>query len=269
MVTIPVFGFGLAILCNRIFVLSDIFKRNTLWPGYSYILLILIVGPWDKQIQLIFHGIIGLLILNEIFKLQYNQDGRSNCFNVGLFIGIASILDNTFIILVPFLLLALRNLRPLVFKEYIIYFIGITTPFYFLFAYSFLSEDYSIWNNLLDFNYWFILPESIDIVIWFKWAFALFFYVLILFACFIVFKALPVQKRRIITALFYLTAAINIVAIANGFEGSIIFYLAPIFAFFSTMLMLRYSNLPRIELIHIIFVAAIIGIHLTSKFLFI
>ncbi len=263
---IPIICLLLSVFYNRVFIISDTFERATLWPGYMFVLITFSILHQVTAFQTFCHGVLGLLILYNILKIQYNSKAGKNCYNLGLYIGLAFILDGEMILMVPFLLYAISHLKPLNFKEYALYILGILSPLYFLYAYSFLLNDYSVWNSLLPYSEWFQFNFMLDIWAWAKWGLVIITILLTLFVSFIQFNSHPVYIRRLSVTLLHIIGATILVAMISGFSGFLIFYLAPAFAFFATMLMLKYSNRRQQEVIHIIFVTLIVSIQLISNF---
>lgn len=260
----PIIALLLAFFCNRIFVVADTFERSTLWPGYLYALIVLCLANQSTGIESLIHGAIGILIVYNLTQIQYNYSALKQSFNVGFLITAAALFDNELMLAIPFLLYGLTNLKPLSFREYLLYLIGIATPVYFLLAYCFLIDDLSFWQQLIDFSTWFSFNKEADVWFWIQWGFALVMMVTALFLVFLRYNSLPVYIRRLASALVYFVGALVVIVMVSGFGGYLVFYLAPAFAFFSTLLMLNNSNQRRSELIHFIFVIAIVAIQILS-----
>lgn len=250
--------FTLSLLANRIFVISDVFNRNTLWPGHNYLLLIILAGLHAGFAGVIAHGLAGLLILNELISVQYNKDARIHCFNIGFCIGVASCFESGVLVSTPFLIMAIRNLKPMNLKDYVLFLLGIGLPFYFLFGYSVLSEQYTFWDTLLPVNSWFAMPEKLTAKHLSTLLLCAVAILPALATTFLQYNSLTVRNRRIATALFYMTAGGIAMALAGGQRTMAIYYIAPAFAWFASFLMLRYSNRSLLETIHFIFVGAVL-----------
>ncbi|MEM7161174.1 MAG: hypothetical protein AAF487_01925 [Bacteroidota bacterium] len=83
------------------------------------------------------------LSLNRIFSINKNTDtAYSNCFDAGLFVGMASFLVFPFILFLPFIWLSVLNLKNLGFKELLWSIIGFCSPYFILFMLSILFD----WN---------------------------------------------------------------------------------------------------------------------------
>jgi len=256
----------LSALCNRIFVAADVFSHNTLWPGQIFILMLL-MGFMDNSLILVLaHGLLGVLLVYEMLTLQFNQDARNHCFQIGLYLGIASLFSTPMILMAPFLLLSLRQLKPLNLREYIMFLLAIGLLFYFVWAYAFLTDDYSVWSQLFSIEKWFVLPSDMNWQDWMKWGVIFVAGISLSFSILSRFNSLTVRMRRLASATIYLLLGSVVVAYASGFSTEILFYVAPALALFATMFMLRYSNKSTLEVIHLIFVGIIVAVIFISGF---
>lgn len=265
---IPIIAFLLSFLINRVFINSDTFNRNTLWPGYLFVLFVVAMLNQFTVIDLVTHGVIGIILVSEILRVQYNRDARFQCYNIGLLLGIAMLIQTPMLMLVPVILYALLNLKPLTFRETILYFLGLSTPIYFLLAYCFLVSDYTLWAEILFSMYdWFSFNNPIEtgfLILWIAVTIAL---IILIAITFYNYNSLPVYIRRVSSALMYLIVGVFVIGVSNLFRGFLIFYLAPAFAFFATMLMLRYPNNRIVPIIHFIFVVLLISLQLANNYL--
>jgi hypothetical protein len=264
LVLLPILLLLLSVLTNRVFVISDIFSRNTLWPGHAYILILILHLTDTALIPSLVHGLLGILIMYELITIQYNQDARRQCFQIGLYIGLASLLNWSLILLAPILLLGLRNLKPLNIKEYLLYIIALTLPFYFVWSYCFLAGDFTFWSTLFPFHTWFRTPVSFGWYDWTKWFIVVGTPIALLMVILSRYNSLPVRMRRLVSATTYLLVACEVASHAGGLSTDLLYYMAPIFSLYATMFMLRYSNKSTLEIIHLIFVSIIIGVLLTG-----
>jgi hypothetical protein len=265
---IPGIIFLLSLLLNRVYVVADTFSQYTLWPGYLYVLFIIAILHQFSVTELAVHGLLGILITSELLSVHYNRDARFQCFNLGMFLGIAFLLETSILLLFPLMLYTLYNLKPLSIKEILLYLIGATTPIYFLLGYCFFISDFSIWTNLLTtFKDWFSFNIPFQSGPFMLWIFVFSALAISLFFSFFIYNSLPVYFRRLSSALFIVILGTIIIGIANLFQGFIIFYLAPAFAFFATMLMLRYLKMRIVPIIHFIFVIVLIGLQLINIYL--
>jgi hypothetical protein len=236
----PLLLLALALACNRIFVVSDVFSRNTLWPGHSYLLLLILFSLDIPLWKAASHGLVGLLIIFNILRIQYNQDARFQVFNIGFLIGVAAFLGSIMLLMAPFLLFGMRTLKPLNLKEYVLFILGLATPFYFLWGYCFLTADFILWNELFKEQEWFVF-NTFNLSNSLRWSLLL---ILVLFSSsllFFRFNSMQVRFRRLVSAISYMLVGCIIVALSGGLETATVYYIAPCLAVYGTMLMLRYT----------------------------
>ena len=123
------------VLINAI-LLNSLLSKHNLFNAYSYIAgiiyaLILSCHP----VYLVFHpalilNILILLILNKIFSSYRKNEALLNCYEAGLFAGLATIIYMPGIALIPFVLAANAIIRPFNWKEWVTQILGMATPFY-------------------------------------------------------------------------------------------------------------------------------------------
>ena len=79
--------------------------------------------------------ICGLL---QVFRLEYNKDGRRAVFNSGFLFGLAATFHPPYCVLLPILCWMILRIRPFVLREFLLTFVGFIIPllygFYFLYG---------------------------------------------------------------------------------------------------------------------------------------
>jgi len=119
-----------AMLLNSLISKHHLFNANSYIAGMIYA-LILSCHP----MYMVFHpalilNILVLLILNKIFSSYRKNDALLNCYEAGLFAGLATIIYIPGIVLIPFVLAANAIVRPFNWKEWAAQALGMATPFY-------------------------------------------------------------------------------------------------------------------------------------------
>ena len=143
----PIYGiitfsllFSQAIIINKIAAEQKLHKQTNYLTGMSYLLISSLFPEWFHLSAPLVVNTFLLLAFSKICTLYYNTNPKTNLFNIGLIIGLASFITFPSIL---FLLLAIAGIiiaRPLALKEWIIVFIGITVPLYIFGAYLFLAD---------------------------------------------------------------------------------------------------------------------------------
>lgn len=117
-----------ALLINWIYNTNQFLERNSYLSALLYIVLMSFYHS--------FYGVDGLLIahtcivimLFQIFKLRQNEDGRRRVFNGALFAGLAASFHPPMVILFPFIMIMIWNIRPFIFRETILSLVGFIIP---------------------------------------------------------------------------------------------------------------------------------------------
>jgi hypothetical protein len=94
---------------------------------------------------------------------------------------------------------------------------------------------------------------------WVRWGLAALAVLVTLGFIYMRYDSLTVRERRLSAAITYLLIGCTAALLAGGGQPVIICYMATAFAYSATLLMLRISNKPFLELMHIIFVGIILA----------
>lgn len=129
-----------AILLNFIFNSHEFWIKSTYIPSFIYILLnfyfphsVYLTGEVLAQSFI-------LLILQQLYSLNQQEDARKKSFNMGLFTALAVICNPVYIVVLPSVMISLKFIRPFVFREYILLVLGCILPFIYLYV---LDVDFS------------------------------------------------------------------------------------------------------------------------------
>jgi hypothetical protein len=122
------------IVCINAFLLNFFYNSNGFSEKNSYIvsLLYVILLSYYRSFYyadglLVAHTFI-LLGLLTVFKLEYNNDGRKIAFNTGFLFGTAVCFHPALVFVLPFLWLMITRIRPFVFRELFLTFLGMIVP---------------------------------------------------------------------------------------------------------------------------------------------
>ena len=122
------------LICFNAFGISWIYNNNEFFERNSYMSSLLYVVLMSFYHS--FYSIDGLLIahscivvmLFQFFKLNQNKDGRRNVFNGLFFAGVAATFHPPMILVFPFVLIMVWNVRPFIFRETILGIIAFLVP---------------------------------------------------------------------------------------------------------------------------------------------
>lgn len=200
--------FSQAIIFNKIITDQKLLLRSNHLPAMSYLLITSMFSEWNiLSAQLIINTLL-IWIWALIINLATNPNPKSALFNIGLIIGLSSFFYFPCLAFVLLIVFALIVMRPFNLSEWIIAFLGILTPYYFLFGYLFLTDKlkgYKLQPFQISYprfhqNYWWLAGVCLLVI-----AFTIgFFLVQSNFRK----QLVQVRKKWSITLLFLLVAAI-------------------------------------------------------------
>ncbi|MES1215412.1 MAG: hypothetical protein ABUT20_07845 [Bacteroidota bacterium] len=147
----PLIAFTLLFLQSVILIRIINSHRMVNWTGYvpgmAYILVTSLFPEWNYLSAPLIVNTILLLALSGLLKIYNQQNAKSTIFNIGLALGIAIFIFFPSFIFSFWILLGLMVMRPFRLNEWVLYLVGITTPFYFYAIYLFISDQWS-WQHL-------------------------------------------------------------------------------------------------------------------------
>ena len=133
--------FTQAVSINKFINYQRLLQHSTYLPAMSYLLLTSIFPEWNVLTAPLVINTLLIWSWQRMSNLYNNQNPKTTLFNIGMIIGICAFFyfpSLAFAILIVF---ALIFTRPFKLNEWIIALVGIITPFYFLFAWLFLSDN--------------------------------------------------------------------------------------------------------------------------------
>lgn len=128
------------------FLLNYIVTRNEVITKQSYLpALFYIVFMSNNNSMLMLHppllaNLFLLLALNKLLNSYRKDIAFSQAFDAGMFVSIASLFYFPCIIFLPLLGIGLIILRPFIWREWVISFIGVVIPYLFVIAYYFYND---------------------------------------------------------------------------------------------------------------------------------
>lgn len=144
--TYPLMAFMLlfiqALTLNRIMNDQRMMSRPNFLAGMSYMLITSLFTEWNYFSAPLLVNTILLSVLSGLFKIYNQPDAKGTIFNIGLAMGIASLLFFSSITFIIWALFGLMIMRPFRFNEWVICLLGIATPYYFYAVYLILSDQW-------------------------------------------------------------------------------------------------------------------------------
>lgn len=137
-----------ASLFNRIANHHKLFPKPNFLPGMAYILVTSLIPSWSFFSAPLLVNLLMIWAWYRMLNLYSSNQPGAAIFNIGIIIGVCTMLYFPAIVFVLLMLFALVTMRPFRIREWIIGLIGVTTPYYFLFIFLYLGGQWS-WNIIL------------------------------------------------------------------------------------------------------------------------
>jgi hypothetical protein len=140
--------FTQASLFNRICNSQKMLAKPTYLPAMSYILITSLVPEWSYfSAPLIINSL--LIWIYYWMVLLYNSNRpAASIFNIGVVMGVITLLYQPAVLFILLIWLALFIMRPFVIREWLIGILGVTTPYYFLAIILYLSNQWN-WKKVV------------------------------------------------------------------------------------------------------------------------
>lgn len=133
-----------AITLNKIAINQRIFPKPNYLVGMSYLLCSSLFMEWMVLSPAFISLTILVFLLSKLCNLYNHSEPKKMLFNISFLLSLSVLIYTPSIIFFPIVLIGLSITRPVNFREWIIVFIGLFTPFYLLAALLFLIDINSI-----------------------------------------------------------------------------------------------------------------------------
>ena len=147
---------ALLIVCFQALLINIILARHrmanelSLLPGMFYVLLASSFTPFLLLSPVLVATTFYLLALYEMLETYKKYAASGNIYNVGLWLGLASLFYPSLLIYILLAVVGLRSLRAFRFREQLVLASGFVSPFFLAFVYYFATDRASLlWQNLL------------------------------------------------------------------------------------------------------------------------
>ena len=131
-----------ASLFNRICNHHKLLGKSSFLPGMSYMLVTSLFTSWNYFSAPLLINSLMMWVWYRMLNLYNSAQPGSAIFNIGVLIGVASMLYFPAIAFTLLILFALIIMRPFRIREWIVGLIGVTIPYYILFIFLFLSDKW-------------------------------------------------------------------------------------------------------------------------------
>lgn len=141
--------FSQAVRLNVLLGQFKMFQHISYLPAFVYILLTAVFPYWDQISAGLIANTLVIWILIKILRLYDQTQPKTLEFNIGLIVGISILLYEPIAILIPVVIFALTIIRPFRLPEWLVLLMGIVLPFYFVFAFVFLTNQTAQFTQFL------------------------------------------------------------------------------------------------------------------------
>jgi hypothetical protein len=132
--------FTQAISFNQVIINRRLMQKPNYLPAMSYLLITSFFNEWNVLSAPLIINTILIWVWSKMSSLNNNQHPKSTLFNAGIAIGVAAFFYLPAFAFAIFIILSIIITRPLKIAEWIIAFIGILTPWYFLACWLFFTD---------------------------------------------------------------------------------------------------------------------------------
>jgi hypothetical protein len=140
--------FSQATLLNSICNYHKMLPRASYLPGMCYILVTSLLPDWGHFSAPLLINSIMIWCWYRMVALYNSPSPVTSIFNIGLFLGLATLLYVPAVAFLILLFFALLIMRPFRIQEWFIGFIGFTSPYYFLILFLYFVHQLN-WKNLV------------------------------------------------------------------------------------------------------------------------
>jgi len=136
-----------ALLLNNLVAKFQILSTDSHMPALVYTIMMSATPSLLTLHPILFVNLFSILILNRLYDAYRKNNVFTQVFDVGLFAGIASLFYFPAIVLYLFILITLTIIRPVIWREWAISFVGLTVPYFFVGVYFFWMDLLGIQAN--------------------------------------------------------------------------------------------------------------------------
>lgn len=133
-----------ALLINWIFNTNQFYDRNIYLPSLLYVVLMSFYHSLYSVDGLLIAHTFLILLLDQLYKLVQNTDGRKTVFNGALFAGIAATFHPPLFVFTPVFTAMVLIIRPFVVREFFLLLTGLLVPAIYALLY------YNYFNHTID-----------------------------------------------------------------------------------------------------------------------
>lgn len=136
-----------ALLFNRIFNVQRMLGNPNFLPAMAYMLITSLFPEWNQFSAPLLVNSFLILIFYKLVIIHNAQKAGAAIFNVGLIMGVITLLYQPAVIFILLMMFALFTMRAFRIREWLINLLGVTMPYYFLILILYLTNQWD-WKKL-------------------------------------------------------------------------------------------------------------------------
>jgi hypothetical protein len=130
-----------ALSLNKLVNHQKLLSKPNYLSGMSYLLITSVFPGWYGLSATLIVGSFLIRILSWLSDLHNNPDAKTTIYNIGLMTGLATLFYFPSVVFILLVLIGLAITRTFKLPEWIIAFLGVSTPYYFLWSWMFLTGN--------------------------------------------------------------------------------------------------------------------------------
>ncbi|MFT3904210.1 MAG: DUF6427 family protein [Niabella sp.] len=131
-------------LLTRFINTQRLMSQANFLPGMAFILISSLLPEFNRLSAPLLASVPAFLVCSEMFKSHSPKFGKTNIFNVGMLLSIATLIYLPSVLFLLIAFIALIMLRPFKLNEWLVLLLGVITPYYLLAALLFITDNFNV-----------------------------------------------------------------------------------------------------------------------------
>ncbi|MET0243372.1 MAG: hypothetical protein ABW174_07885 [Flavitalea sp.] len=137
-----------ASLFNRICNAQKMLPKPNFLPAMAYLLVSSLFPEWNQFSAPLIVNLLLIWVFYRMTELYNTNKAVSSIFNIGIILGIGTLIYQPAMVYVLLLIFAIFIMRPFRLQEWFIGLLGVTAPYYFLLLYLYFTNNIE-WKRIL------------------------------------------------------------------------------------------------------------------------
>ena len=156
---------AVSLVCSGAFILNSLVNDNEILPYPTFLpalLYVIILSSIKSSLALhpiLFANIFTMFSIQQLTSSYRKNNAFSNVFNAGILLSIATLFYAPYMVLFPLLGVGIQIFRPIIWREWVIGFMGVVFPYLFVLTYYFWTDmiEY-FWYNKIYYSFFVKMP---------------------------------------------------------------------------------------------------------------